>query len=261
LSKKMLYAIFGLLLALFPLASTASARLPIHLQLAPAEIEMGLSYQGVDLTISGKIPSNSEVLVRVTGKPEHQKLKKKGRALGLLWMNMGAVSIDNVPSVYLLYPSAALAEIEKNQPEQWRRLGMGFEALRDRVQILPADEDKEKIFGEFVKLKEDADLYGIERGAVHYQENGEGLKSFSCVAPLPSDLVPGEYTVEAMAVKDGTIAARGTTGITAAEIGVTAALASLAFNHGTLYGVLAVLVALMAGLFTGVVFNGSKGAH
>ena len=31
MSKKMLYAIFGLLLALFPLPSTASARLPIHI--------------------------------------------------------------------------------------------------------------------------------------------------------------------------------------------------------------------------------------
>jgi hypothetical protein len=38
-------------------------------------------------------------------------------------------------------------------------------------------------------------------------------------------------------------------------------MSSMAFNHGTLYGIVAVMVAILAGLLTGVVFKGGKGAH
>jgi uncharacterized protein (TIGR02186 family) len=246
---------------LFPLPLKASAALPIQLQVVPGAVKMGLSYNGIDVSIAGEIPLDSEVLVRIMGKPEHQRLKKKGRALGLLWMNMGAVSIDNIPSVFLLYPSAALAELAQRRPEQWRRLKLGFESLRDRAEIHPSREDKDMLFREFMKLKEEAALYGTVRNTIRYEEKGGGLKSFTCLARLPANLAQGEYSIEALAAKHGAIVARGTARISAAETGVTAKLASLAFNHGTLYGVLAVLVALLAGLFTGIIFKGGKSAH
>ena len=48
--------------------------------------------------------------------------------------------------------------------------------------------------------------------------------------------------------------------IEAKKVGMPAFITSFAFNHGTLYGVLAVLVAIIAGLVTGVIFKGEK-AH
>ncbi|MBW2108309.1 MAG: TIGR02186 family protein [Deltaproteobacteria bacterium] len=261
MSKKTLCVMVLVLVGMFRFPARASDTLPIELQVVPSEVRMGLSYNGVEVSISGEIPSGSEVLVRIMGKPEHQRLKKKGRALGLLWMNMGAVSIDNVPNVFLLYPSAALADFARSQPGQWRRLGLGFEALKNRVEILPSTEDKDTLFGEFVKLKEDAALYGTIQDAIHYKEKGGGEKSFTCVAPLPSNLPQDEFSIDVVAVKDGAIVARGTAPIRAVETGVTARLSSLAFNHGILYGVLAVLVAILAGLLTGVIFKGGKGAH
>ena len=45
------------------------------------------------------------------------------------------------------------------------------------------------------------------------------------------------------------------------EVGMPAWISSLAFNHGALYGILAVLVAVVAGLGTGILFKGGKGAH
>jgi uncharacterized protein (TIGR02186 family) len=249
------------MVGLFPLPPAVSAAVPIQLHVVPDEVKMGLSYNGVDLSISGEVPSDSEVLVRVIGQPEHQKLKKKGRVLGVLWMNMEAVNIENVPSVFLLYPSATLAERAQRRPDQWQRVGLGFEALKERVKIRPSGEDKEALFHEFVKLKEEAGLYGTVRDAVRYEEKGDGVKCFTCVTGLPSNLAQGEYTIEAVAVKGDAIVARGAVPIDAAEAGVTAELSYLAFNHGTLYGVLAVLVALLAGSFTGVIFKGGKGAH
>jgi uncharacterized protein (TIGR02186 family) len=260
-SKKILCIAVLVWAGLFPLPPRALAALPIPLRVVPGKVRMGVSYNGVEVSISGQVPSDSEVVVRVQGRPEEQKLKKKGRVLGLLWMNKRAIQIDNVPSVFLQYPSTALAERAQHRPEQWDRLGLGFEALKKRAHIRPSTEDKDVLFSEYVKLKEKAGLYGNVRNTVHYKDSGEGLKSFTCVAPLPSNLAQGEYTIEAVAVKDGAIVARGEVPIDAAEVGITAELSSLAFHHGTLYGVLAVLVALVAGSLTGVIFKGGKGAH
>lgn len=238
-----------------------TARQHITLRITPSKVDMGLTYNGTDVVIAGDIPSDAEAFVRVIGNPEHQKLKKKERALGLLWMNRGAVTIDNAPVIFLLYPSEALAALEQGQSNAWRHLGLGLDAMEDRLEILPATENRDAVFHEFVKLKERANLYGITRHAISYSEKGNGMKSFSCKAALPSNLPQGQFTIEAVAVKSGNILAQGSARIRAEETGLTARLSSLAFNHGTLYGVLAVLVAIFAGLITGIVFKGGKGAH
>ncbi len=262
MTKKTFWIMVLVLAGMFWYPGIVSANLRIDLRVKPSQVNMGLSYDGTDISISGYIPSDTEAFVRVIGESEHQKLKKKGRALGLLWMNMGAVTIDNAPSVFLLYPSKALAALEQNHPEKWQSLGLGFEALKGRLEILPPTENRDALFDEFVKLKGTEDLYSTTPDAIRYAEKGDGMKSFTCVAALPSDLPEGQLTIEAVAIKDGgTIVARGTVRIRAKETGITATLSSLAFNHGTLYGALAVLVALFAGLVTGLFFKGGKGAH
>ena len=62
-------------------------------------------------------------------------------------------------------------------------------------------------------------------------------------------------------VEGGAITGTARREIDAREVGMPAWISALAFNHGTLYGVLAVLVAIIAGLVTGIIFKGEKGAH
>jgi uncharacterized protein (TIGR02186 family) len=259
--KKFLPITFMVVAGLLLYPGMLRARQQIPLRVTPNRVKMNITYNGADVVIAGDIPSDAEAFVRVIGKPEHQKLKKKERVLGLLWMNRGSVTIDNAPAVFLLYPSEALAALEQSQSGAWQHLGLGIDAMEARLEILPATEDKDAIFREFVKLKERANLYGTSRHAISYSEKGDGMKSFSCRATLPSNVPQGQFTIEAVAIKGGNILARGSARIRAKETGITARLSSLAFNHGTLYGVLAVLVAIFAGLITGMIFKGGKGAH
>jgi hypothetical protein len=78
---------------------------------------------------------------------------------------------------------------------------------------------------------------------------------------MPSDLPRETYQVEVVAVRNGGVVARARQPIIAREIGMPAFISSLALKHSTIYGVLAVLVAAIAGLVTGVIFKGGKGAH
>jgi uncharacterized protein (TIGR02186 family) len=238
-----------------PRGAVAAAELQATLQ--PNEILMGASYDGQSIAVTGTLPADAVALIRVTGKMEHNHLKQKGRALGILWMNQGSVEISHVPRVFQLYLSEA---VQAQSPvKSLQRLGL--DTIREQAEIVSKNGDKDELFAEFVKLKQKAGLYGTIPDAIGYEQTSAGVKSFHCTLSMPSDLPPGDYTIEVFAIRDDTVVAQAAQALIAKETGMTAFISSLAFQHGTLYGVLAVLVALIAGLLTGIVFKGGKGAH
>ena len=236
-------------------AATGANELQVTLR--PNEILMGATYNGQSVAVSGTIPADTAPIIRVTGHLQESKLKKKGRALGILWMNQGAVEISNVPSVFLLY----LPEGTQTSPMGGSPPELGMEAIRKQAHIESEEGDSAALFEEFVKLKEKAGLYATTWDAISYPKKSKAGKSFDCTVSLPSNLRQGTYQVEVFAVKDGRIVSRVARELVAREVGMPAFISSLAFQHGTLYGVLAVLVAAIAGLLTGVIFKGGKGAH
>jgi len=237
------------------------ASMPVKITVQPDQILMGASYDGTDISVSGEIPEDSEALIRVIGHTEDSRLKKKGQALGFLWMNLGSVEFHKVPSVFLLYWSKGDNAFFHSVQEAWQSPDLGLEAIKKQVDIVSDYEDKEALFEEFIKLKQKSGLYGAAEGRIRYKEENKGMKSFSCSLRLPSGLPQGVYKVEVFAVKEGGIAGYSVKEIRARQAGMPSLIASLAFNHGTLYGILAVLVAVIAGLLTGVMFKGEKGAH
>ncbi|MGO9531585.1 MAG: TIGR02186 family protein, partial [Syntrophobacteraceae bacterium] len=62
------------------------------------------------------------------------------------------------------------------------------------------------------------------------------------------------------AIRNGEVIARAEQPLTVNLVGFPALLAQLAFGHAALYGILATLIALLAGLAVGLIFQG-KGAH
>lgn len=239
----------------------ARADMPLVVMVNPDKILMGATFNGTHLSVSGKVPVGSEVLVRVVGKRTNLKLKKKEHALGLLWMNLGTVEFQNVPSVYLLVPSKAVEQLSINRKDRWQKLGLGFTGLEKQIGVIPLSEDKHKLFMEFYRLKQSEGLYGIQRNSVRYENDSNHMKTFYAVISIPSDIPQGIYSVQTFVMKNGIITARTEEKIEAKEVGFPATISFLAFNYPTLYGVLAVIIALVAGLITGFVFKESGGGH
>lgn len=246
-------------LAWYPGCAMAARLLEIKVQ--PNHIPMNATYNGIKISVTGRLPSNAEALVRFVGQVETNRLKKKGKVLGILWMNLGAVTLRHVPKVFILCPSNVILNWMQKKMKGWHHFALGFGALEKQAEIVPASEEKHTLFQEFVKLKEHGGLYEVQKNAVQYKQVSGSMKSFSCTVSLPSGLPQGIYTVQVFALRDGDVISHGEEMVEAAETGLPAALSSLAFNHGTLYGVLAVFVAILAGVLTGFFFKGGKGAH
>ncbi|MBW1732085.1 MAG: TIGR02186 family protein [Deltaproteobacteria bacterium] len=238
-------------LALFG-ASLAECGQPARVTLEPNVIIIGATYHGATLTVTGTIPEGTEAVVNVVGQRKDTAFKKKGKAIGLLWMNLGTVVFHNVPNLYLVYAGNLSNDND---------LPVGFNAIKNEIAITPDSENKDFLFNEFIKLKTKEGLYSVNKGAVQYGKTSNGIRPFLCKVALPSRLVPGTYEVSLIAIRNGKIVANTTQVLKVKEEGLPNLVASLAFRHSTTYGILATVIAIIAGLIMGLVFKGGKGGH
>jgi uncharacterized protein (TIGR02186 family) len=241
------------LLFLFALPALALAG-GVEITSAPADVSIGATYDGAVLHIEGRVPADAQVVLRVTGAPADAAMKQKGKALGLLWMNMNTLHFKKVPGVCLVDASAPLNTLGAAGAD------LGLDGVARSIAIEPASADRAALMPELLKLKRHEGLYRESSGGVVLGAEEGGMRPFKAAIALPSRLAPGQYGIEAVAVKDGVAASRSERTLEAKLSGMPSFIADLAFSHGLWYGVLSSLIAIIAGLGIGLVFQ-SKGAH
>lgn len=216
---------------------------------------MDALYDGTTLSVSGEVPAGSDVVLRLVGAPETLHLREKGKVFGLLWMNVGTVEFENVPGVYLVAASRSFDDL--GAAGAALRVGGLHERI---VQQHPAAADELDAVTELLRLKIGNGLYAESAQQVRLAEDKDGVRAFTASLSVPSALAPGEYTLEAVAVRDGAVLGSASAPVRAQLVGLPAWLSRMAFDNGLLYGVLATVIAILSGLAIGMVFQ-SKGAH
>ncbi len=242
--------------ALLLLCVPAWAQSGVSMQATPDTIQINTTYNGTTLNVTGTVPAGSEVVVRMIGADTDLHMKQKGKALGLLWMNMDTYHFEGVPNLYLLGASKPMYELDAVGES------VSAEAELSKVTIEPANDAHDLLIKQLIELKEHEGLY--QNDAVNFtmgKANDDGSQPFSAVITVPSRLMTGNYTVETMAVKDGKITGSAKQEVKAALVSTPKFMSDLAFDHGTLYGVLASIIAILSGWIVGVVFRSKGGAH
>jgi hypothetical protein len=131
-----------------------------------------------------------------------------------------------------------------------------------RVEETRAGEGDTDAPAELLVLKKHEGLCREMEGVVSFSAQTNGAQTFTTELRVPSALSPGQYTIEVIALKDDRIVEQATVPITAQLVGLPAWLNKLAFNHATLYGILATVIAILGGLIIGLFFQGKGGgAH
>lgn len=114
-------------------------------------------------------------------------------------------------------------------------------ALPRLDQLLSPDLDAWR--GAFVDLKMDQGLYTF--GDTEFRRFEGGLRRASIA--LPTNAPPGEYTVRAVAFRDGQVVGESRQSFTLARSGLDATLFDLSRQHGLIYGFVAVLLGVLVG--------------
>lgn len=260
--KWMLWFVVFLLVGGMRSVATARSDKSLHASVHPEDLNIGVFYRGTKVVVQGDAPRGSDIIVRFVGVSSDLHLKKKGKVLGLLWMNLDSFTFKNVPNVFLVYSERDIKKCySDNSLKNSGAWKLSLEALTNEIKVEPESGDREFLARELIKLKENQGLYAEVSGAVITGQANGGRKSFEVSIPVPSSLVQGDYQIEIYAIQNGHILASLTKPIRTKLVGFPAFLFALAFQHALLYGLLATVVAIAGGLLMGLIFGGGKGAH
>ena len=252
-----------LLVLLLPL--TFSAGLPpalaagVEVAVEPQQIDVGLDFAGQTVEIAGAVPPGSDVLLTLVSPARTVNLARKGK-VGLLWMNVAKAEVESVPKMYQIYTSGKISGLP---PDLQAKTGVdpGFRAVRDactvkeisgsRERILKGEEGKE-YFDALVKMYRRDRLYVVNEGAIR-TDGGR----FRVSVPLPPAVAFGETAVSVYAVdaNSGKILGEAKSNLLVRAVGLAGREREAAKTNGPLYGMLAVYLALAAGLLIDLLFN------
>src|SRR5208283_5942200 len=131
---------------IFLMNGTASAALTITAN--HDHIKIDFFYHGSTVSIRGVSDPGADLIIKITAPDGHQSLRQKGKVAGLLWMNVGALKFDHVPSLYSLHSTKKISEILSS--EERDKYLIGYESMGRQAEIQPVanEADKQKWFNE-----------------------------------------------------------------------------------------------------------------
>jgi uncharacterized protein (TIGR02186 family) len=224
-------------------------------------IEIGLSYRGDQIHFFGVNPvPGADLVIKLTAaKEEDIKLSVKGR-VGPFWMTVKQYEVTGAPFIYKIHATKPLDQIVSK--ELALELELGYSAVRQKMKLHlvrgeAAPDDEEKIFKGLIKIKEDANLYNIVEDPRRL-EVSEG-KLFKHYFRFPPAATEGRYQVETFSFIKGELVGYGKDYIEIKKVGLEHWLTQTSQNQPVFFGILAVVIAVGAGLLVGVIFG--KGGH
>jgi len=224
-------------------------------------VEIGLSYHGDEIHFFGVSPvRDCDLIIRLTAeKSEEVKLSVKGR-VGPFWMSVKQYDVTDAPFMYKIHSTKPIEQIVS--PETAQELELGYAAVQKKMKLHlargeAAPDDAAKVFRGLVKIKEDANLYNIIADPQRLEiTEGRLYKHYFRFPPAATE---GRYVVESFAFKDGQLLGYGKDVIQIKKVGLEHWLTEVSQNQPVLFGIMAVLIALGAGLLVGMIFK--KGGH
>jgi hypothetical protein len=219
-----------------------------QLAVEPERVEINLLFGGTDLTVRAEVPPGYEAAVRLIGPRQQVQLQRKGRVWGVLWTGVERITIDDAPAAYMLATSAPLTDRVAADDLVTHDLG--------RAALLPEDDPERDVFRELMKLRQREGLYAESIGGLSLTHSGAGgAPTVEATFHLPARIAPGTYTIGVFGFHGDDIRPIGSTTIQVERVGLVRDLHALAMEHGLLYGCAAAIVAIVAGLLTGLVFG------
>ena len=173
-------------------------------------------------------------------------------------MNVGELAFEPVPTTFMVFSSKKLSEILDKQ-EQLKH-DIGYFALSQKIKVEPEPQNKGYWIREFIRFKEKLRLYRQISDVVKVKETPKGC-DFSLSLHWPYQAPPKTYKLTVFAVKDNKIIDKCSKDIKIEKVGLLKTISNLAFSNPAIYGIIAIIIAVVAGIGVGMIFGGGKGGH
>ena len=247
------------------LAACCGAAMPaaaerLIVSLSNHRVEITSSFTGEDLVLFGTVERDTatvprrggyNLVVTVTGPQQTMRTRRKDRVLGI-WVNVDSRAFVRVPSYLAILSNRPVAEIAK--PETLRQMQIGLDNFLLPQSIGPdiADTVRDDPFrAAFVRLESQHGLYQENSAAVTFLSP----TVFRAAIPLPADVPTGNYAINVELFADSAPIARTNSALEVVKAGFEQYVANAARDHGILYGLATMMMALLTGWLASIVFR------
>ena len=205
-------------------------------------------FAGSSVFIFGTIEGMSDLVLTVQGPPSTIEMYRKSRIAGI-WVNTAKMSFNQAPSFFAIAANRPLEDIAAESELSLHQ--MGVEHIVDLPPAKASPNVRETWKQALIRNMQSKGLYATEVESVNFP----GPTLYRARIQLPANVPTGEYKVNAFCLVDGKVQGARTVPLSVSKIGVEAEIFQFAHNLPLIYGVIAVVLALVAGWLAHLVFR------
>lgn len=223
---------------------------PVIADISSYEVKITSDFTGIELNVFGARQSAGDVVVLVRGE-EHDFVVRKKEQVGPIWINNQEQNLLQIPEFYFIASSADFDKLKENTLFRNLALGREYSALLTKTTQQNDISDKQyEFFKAFLNERLDKSLYQRQNDIIFM---GDTL--FKTVIPFPDNVPKGHYQAEIYLFQGNELIAMQIVPLSFKKSGIDYILYNLAHEYSAVYGIMAILIAMLAGWLAGVIFN------
>jgi hypothetical protein len=206
----------------------------VQSDISTREISIQSNFAGIEIVIFGSVdfsraapPDQGKYdVITVIQSPTEPFVVRRKERIGGIWVNSASRTFPGVPGFYAVLSTRPVKAITTE--ETLKSVGIGFD-----------------------RLKQDQNLFQDHDDGVSFI----GRSLFRASVDLPVNVPIGRYTTDVYLFRDGTLISKNESTIEVSQVGFERVVYLLARQHPFIYGLAAVVIAVLVGLLGWVVFR------
>lgn len=230
----------------------------LNIGISSTEIAIVPDFSGTNVTVFGAIENvdtallargGYDIVVALEGPRDRIIMRRKERVAGI-WINRQSVVFDAMPESYSMTSTRDLPAIASELELSTHGVGL------PRARIVPTSfsgraEEVALYRDAFLKLKTESRLYQDNPGGVEFVSSS----LFAATIHIPADIPNGRHVIRAYLFKEGKVFDEKTLDMQVVKTGLEESITSAAFDQPLLYGLFAVLLAVLTGWAASLMFR------
>lgn len=233
-------------------APDLKAKNQIVADLSQDNVEISTDFLGAKILLFGAYDGKKgdDIIIVVTGPKGLVTVQKKEKVFGV-WVNTQKINYINAPKYLNILSNRDINDILNQRTRKIAEIGLN----NLNVRIQPGkvvSKEKEKIWRKALTrnmLK--SKLWSLNENSVYL--NKDAL--FRSYLTLPSNVPTGIFNVKILQYRNNKLISKETSTINVLKSGISAEIYNIAHNYSTLYGIFAVLLAVLIGWITNLIFR------
>jgi uncharacterized protein (TIGR02186 family) len=219
---------------------------PLISGISTNEINIDTKFKGAQILLFGAKGDAGNIVITVRGPKKNFLVTKKQKILAV-WYNGTRINFENSYSFFSIFSTFNNGEIQEDIMSD---LELGKDFLEFSTNNKISDKNNNDFKAQLIEKMEKNNLYNNNVSKVEFLD--ETL--FKVMLNFPKNIVRGIYTVELYLIKENTLISFQSIPIYVNQIGISAKISDFAIQQDMIYGIIAVMLALIVGWLANYIF-------